>query len=98
MFLFSLGTVPLLLGFGAISSFPGAKFDRRVLKASGVFVMALGVVMFARGMNLFGIGLPSLGGPRVAVAEIAGDYQGVRTTVESGAYGQGPSRMTAGWA
>jgi uncharacterized protein len=87
MFLFSVGTVPLLLGFGAISSFLSAKFNRRMLKASGVLVMALGLVMFSRGMNLFGIGLPSIGGgSSVAVAKIAGDYQVVRTTVESGTY------------
>ena len=60
MFLFSLGTVPLLLGFGAISSLLSAKFNRRMLKASGVLVMVLGLVMFSRGMNLFGIALPSL--------------------------------------
>ena len=87
MFLFSVGTVPLLLGFGAISAFLSAKFNRRMLKASGVLVMALGLVMFTRGMNLFGVGLPAIGGgPSVAVAKLAGDHQEVRTTVESGTY------------
>jgi uncharacterized protein len=87
MFLFSVGTVPLLLGFGAVSSFLSAKFNRRMLKASGVLVMALGLVMFTRGMNLFGVGLPTIGGGSgVAVAKIVGDYQEVRTTVESGTY------------
>src|SRR5208282_3302918 len=87
MLLFSLGTVPLLLGFGAISAFLSAKFNRRMLKASGVLVMALGLVMFARGMNLFGVALPAIGGgSSVAVAKLSGDYQEVRTTVESGTY------------
>jgi hypothetical protein len=89
MFLFSLGTVPLLLGFGAISSLLSAKFNRRMLKASGVLVMALGLVMFTRGMSLFGVALPTLPiGPTsaVAVAKVSGDYQEVRTTVESGQY------------
>jgi len=89
MFLFSLGTVPLLLGFGAISSFLSAKFNRGMLKASGVLVMALGLVMFTRGVSLFGVALPSLapGTPAsIAVARVQGDYQVVRTTVESGAY------------
>jgi sulfite exporter TauE/SafE/copper chaperone CopZ len=89
MFLFSLGTVPLLLGFGAISAFLSAKFNRRMLKASGVLVMALGLVMFTRGMSLFGVALPVLTpgqGGSVAVAKVIGDYQEVRTTVESGDY------------
>jgi sulfite exporter TauE/SafE/copper chaperone CopZ len=88
MFLFSLGTVPLLLGFGAISSLLSAKFNRRMLKASGVLVMVLGLVMFTRGMSLFGIALPSLRDPAsaVAVAKLSTDYQEVRTTVESGQY------------
>ncbi|MGO9310377.1 MAG: sulfite exporter TauE/SafE family protein, partial [Spirochaetia bacterium] len=89
MFLFSLGTVPLLLGFGAISAFLSAKFNSRMLKASGVLVMALGLVMFTRGMNLFGVALPVLRpepGSSVAVAKVVGGYQEVRTTVESGEY------------
>jgi len=89
MFLFSLGTVPLLLGFGAISAFLSAKFNRRMLKASGVLVMALGLVMFTRGMSLFGVALPVLTPGQagsIAVAKVIGDYQEVRTTVESGEY------------
>ncbi|MGA2379025.1 MAG: sulfite exporter TauE/SafE family protein [Spirochaetia bacterium] len=89
MFLFSLGTVPLLLGFGAISAFLSAKFNRRMLKASGILVMALGLVMFTRGMSLFGVALPVLtpgSGGSIAVAKVVGDYQEVRTTVDSGEY------------
>ncbi len=86
MFLFSLGTVPLLLGFGLISSLLSAKFNRRMLKASGVLVMALGFVMFTRGLSLFGVSLPSIPSSAVAVARLSSGYQEVRTTVESGQY------------
>jgi len=97
MFLFSLGTVPLLLGFGAISSLLSARFNRGMVKASGVLVAVLGLVMFARGMNLFGVALPgvplvlaagvSTAAPsQVAVAKVSGDFQEVSTTVESGQY------------
>jgi sulfite exporter TauE/SafE/copper chaperone CopZ len=89
MFLFSLGTVPLLLGFGAISAFLSAKFNRRMVMASGVLVMALGLVMFTRGMSLFGVAMPvlsSASGGSVAVAKVIGGYQEVRTTVDSGQY------------
>lgn len=88
MFLFSAGTVPLLLAFGVVSSLLSAKFNRGMLKASGVLVIALGFVMFTRGLSLFGVALPSLpvGSKAVAVARISGGYQEVRTTVESGQY------------
>lgn len=91
MFVFSAGTVPLLLGFGAISSLLSAKFNRRMLKASGALVMVLGIVMFARGMNLFGVGLPSLVPPRAAsssaaVATVAGGVQTVRITIGANEY------------
>jgi hypothetical protein len=86
MFLFSLGTVPLLLGFGAVSSLLSARFNRRMLQASGVLVMALGLVMFARGASLFGVSLPAFGRPSVAVARVEGGLQTVTTSVDSGQY------------
>ncbi len=88
MFLFSLGTVPLLLGLGAISSLLSAKFNRRMIKASGALVLALGLLMFIRGLNLFGVSLPTLPNQTAgtAVAKVLDGYQEVRTTVEANAY------------
>ncbi len=86
MLLFSLGTVPLMFGFGAISSYLSARFNRRMLKASAVLVMVLGLVMFTRGLSLFGVPLEPGTSRTVAVAEIDGDVQTVRTTIESGRY------------
>jgi sulfite exporter TauE/SafE/copper chaperone CopZ len=54
MFLFSIGTVPLMFGFGAISSLLSGKFTHKMLKVSAVLVMILGVVMLNRGFNLSG--------------------------------------------
>jgi len=48
MFLFSLAPWPLLLGFGLVSSLLSAKFNAAMLKASGVLVLLLGLVMFTR--------------------------------------------------
>ena len=45
MFVFSLGTVPLMFGLGAISSFLSSKFTHKMLKVSAVLVMVLGVIM-----------------------------------------------------
>jgi uncharacterized protein len=89
MFLFSLGTVPLLLGFGALSALLSGKFTARMMKASGVLVIALGLVMFSRGASLFGLAMPTLAPAQargVAVAKLVGGYQEVRTTVDSGDY------------
>jgi sulfite exporter TauE/SafE/copper chaperone CopZ len=89
MFIFSLGTVPLLLGFGAISSFLSAKLTGRMLKTSGVIVAALGLLMFTRGLSLFGVALPNApqaSTPGAAVATVANGYQTVATTVESDTY------------
>jgi uncharacterized protein len=60
-----------------------------MVKASGVLVMALGLVMLTRGIGLFGIALPTLTpgqGSSVAMAKVIGNYQEVKTTVESGTY------------
>jgi sulfite exporter TauE/SafE/copper chaperone CopZ len=88
MFLFSLGTVPLMLGFGLISSLLSAKFNSRMLKASGALVLVLGLVMFTRGMSLFGVSLAPLGSSssQIAVARLVDRGQEVQTTVESGRY------------
>jgi plastocyanin domain-containing protein len=88
MFVFSLGTVPLMFGFGAISTLLSARFNRGMLKASGVLVAVLGVVMFTHGLNLFGVslGLPPAKGSSIAVAKISDGVQTVRTPIESGRY------------
>jgi sulfite exporter TauE/SafE/plastocyanin domain-containing protein len=55
MFLFSMGTVPLMFGIGALSSVLSKKFTLRVMKAGAVLVTVLGMTMFTNGWNLAGI-------------------------------------------
>lgn len=55
MFMFSIGTVPLMFGFGAVSSMLGKKFTGKLLKASAVLVMFLGFIMMGRGFMLSGV-------------------------------------------
>jgi sulfite exporter TauE/SafE/copper chaperone CopZ len=57
LFVFGLGTLPVMLGFGFATSLISARSTRRVLVASGVVVMALGVIMINRGLALSGAGL-----------------------------------------
>jgi sulfite exporter TauE/SafE/plastocyanin domain-containing protein/copper chaperone CopZ len=58
MFLFSLGTVPLMLLFGAISGFLSKGYTKQLLKFSGFLVILLGIIMGNRGLSLAGIGVP----------------------------------------
>jgi len=57
LFFFGLGTLPLLLGFGFLTSILSKSLTPKLLKASGVIVMALGVIMLNRGLTVTGTGL-----------------------------------------
>jgi sulfite exporter TauE/SafE/copper chaperone CopZ/plastocyanin domain-containing protein len=59
MFLFSLGTVPLMFGLGALSSLlsgaaQGPGFTRGVKRAGAVLITVMGMTMFTYGFNLGG--------------------------------------------
>jgi sulfite exporter TauE/SafE/copper chaperone CopZ/plastocyanin domain-containing protein len=62
MFLFSLGTVPLMFALGALSTalsgVKGRAFSARVMKAGAVLVAVLGLSMFSQGWNLGGLPSP----------------------------------------
>lgn len=60
MFLFSLGTVPLMFGLGAFSTVMGKKFAHRVMTAGAVLVVVLGLSMFSQGWSLSGFAAPGL--------------------------------------
>lgn len=55
MFLFSLGTVPLMFGLGALSSILSAKFTNTMFKVSALLVMILGLMMLNNGLSLSGL-------------------------------------------
>jgi len=60
MFIFSAGTVPLMLVFGLAAALLPRKVVPIMVRASAVLVMFLGVVTFARAASLAGIALPEL--------------------------------------
>jgi len=87
MFLFSLGTVPLMFGFGALSSILSSKFTKRMLKVSAVLVIVLGLTMVGRGLSLSGVSVASpLAGNPSNIARIQGGVQTITTRIESGRY------------
>jgi sulfite exporter TauE/SafE/plastocyanin domain-containing protein/copper chaperone CopZ len=60
MFFFSLGTLPLMLSFGSLTSFLSKNHTQKILKLSGVLVLILGLIMTNRGLSLSGLNLRSL--------------------------------------
>jgi sulfite exporter TauE/SafE/plastocyanin domain-containing protein/copper chaperone CopZ len=57
MFIFAIGTVPLMLGFGLIANLMNQSNTKKLMKFSGVIVVVLGIVMANRGLTLFGVNL-----------------------------------------
>ncbi|MAG08460.1 hypothetical protein CMO89_03230 [Candidatus Woesearchaeota archaeon] len=56
LFVFGLGTLPALLGFGYFASYLSSKMTHKILKASGAIVIILGLVMVNNGLVLTGTG------------------------------------------
>lgn len=57
LFFFGLGTLPLLMGFGFLTSLLSVNLTPKLLKASGAIVMVLGAVMLNRGLAVTGTGM-----------------------------------------
>lgn len=93
MFLFSLGTVPLMFGLDALSSMLGRKFTHKVMTVGAVLVVVLGLSMFSQGWSLSGFSLQPLL-PFSLSAQTGGDssvriengIQIVDSTLSSGSY------------
>jgi hypothetical protein len=92
MLLFSLGTVPLMFGLGALSSLLSKKFTRTVMSAGAVLVAVLGLIMFTNGWSLSGFSSPfdtaASAGPASAAPGIVVEdgVQLVNTTLLPGQY------------
>lgn len=94
MFLFSLGTVPLMFAFGAFSSLVSSNFTKQMMKVSAALVIVLGIVMGNRGMLLAGVDVKSSALEAVGISQkhyiaqamVQGDIQTVTTQLESGRY------------
>nr|WP_278336914.1 sulfite exporter TauE/SafE family protein [Clostridium grantii] len=60
MFAFSLGTVPLMLSFGALTGFLSKDYTKKILKLSGFMILFLEVIMTNRGLALSGLNIKTL--------------------------------------
>lgn len=94
MFFFSLGTVPLMFGLGAVVTLLGSKFTKNMMKVSAVLVAVLGVIMLGRGLGLSGVQMPSFGVQPVLAAgqqetsetSVVNGVQNITSTLTSGTY------------
>lgn len=87
MFMFSLGTVPLMFGFGALSSFLSSKFTQKMMKVSAVLVMLLGVIMLTRGLSLSGVNTAlATSNSASNAAKVEGNVQVITSKFTSGSY------------
>lgn len=86
MFFFSLGTVPLMFGLGAISTILSKKFTSNLMKFSAILVIILGVGMISRGMSLSGFNTVLASTGNANIAEIDGNVQTVSIELVSNKY------------
>jgi sulfite exporter TauE/SafE/copper chaperone CopZ/plastocyanin domain-containing protein len=93
MFLFSMGTVPLMFGLGAVSSLlsnttGGPTFTRRVTRAGAVLITVMGMTMFGYGFGLSGLNFDFANRVMAAInpgASKAGGTEGAfRPVIENG--------------
>ncbi len=98
MFTFALGTLPFLLGIGALSVTLKGSFSRFFLRFSGVLVFILALFNLQTGLALAGIDLPVPGGERrqsvpaakrsgvqeVAMAVTSYSYEPASFTIDAG--------------
>lgn len=101
MFMFSLGTVPLMLGLGSFVSLLGKRFTKRVMETGAVLVVVLGLAMLSQGGSLAGISdgtawksaesqpvVSETGAEEEALSRSEGetDVQVIRSTLSGGRY------------
>ena len=93
MLMFSLGTVPLMLGFGSVVSALGKKYSRAVTQIGCILVVVLGLAMLSQGVSLSVVnidrtGLTSGKTGELNTAEIStsGDMQYVDSELDFGSY------------
>ena len=94
MFVFSLGTVPLMMGLGAFISALGKRYSKIVMNVGAILVVVLGLAMFTQGGSLSGLNsiiagnfaAPSENVQDTAVISETGDEQIVYSKLDFGTY------------
>jgi sulfite exporter TauE/SafE/copper chaperone CopZ len=103
MLVFSLGTVPLMFGLGALSTVLTKRFTSKMMTISASLVVILGLFMLGNGMALTGYALPlssesgsSLSSGQEASPSSAADENGMATAILKDGVQEVTSTMDAG--
>ncbi len=87
MFLFSLGTVPLMFGFGFVAGKFNQKYRKYMLSVSAVIIVIMGIHMIMDGMAVSGLYFAGRGNAENAqMAMLEGDVQRITTEIDYGTY------------
>lgn len=86
MLAFSLGTVPLMLGFGLVSGRLNRRFAGPMRKASGALVLIMAVAMLTNGLALAGVQLRAGGRRSADDAVISPEVQIVNSELDYRSY------------
>ncbi len=93
MLMFSLGTVPLMLGLGSMVSVLGKRYTRVVVQIGSILVVVLGIAMLSQGMGMSGLNLDRTHqiadvteDSNMAVVSESGDMQYVKSDLDFGSY------------
>ena len=84
MFIFALGTVPLMLGFGAISGLLSKDHTKQLVKIGGILIVVLGLIMGNRGLALAGINISPMALMHNNSKQIASPGNDSKATIENG--------------
>ncbi|OHD17257.1 MAG: heavy metal transporter [Spirochaetes bacterium GWD1_27_9] len=86
MLFFSIGTVPLMFGFGFFATFLNKKFSNILMRVSAILVIVLGVIMLNRGLSFSGISTINISTEKTGIAKINGNEQFVQTVLKPNNY------------
>lgn len=88
MFLFSLGTVPLMFGLGTMTSKLNKRFTTKMMRVCSVLVVVLGIGMLNNGLALSGIVVGKADSSEASMneARLEGHYQTITTNLEFRSY------------
>ena len=86
MFLFCLGTVPLMFGFGFLFGRLNMKYRKYMLSVSAVLVFLMGINMVSNGLSLTGVLLPNPVHKASNQSILQEDVQKVWTEIDYGSY------------
>ena len=86
MLLFSLGTVPLMMGFGLLSGKLNRRYTRIMLTVSAMLIFLMGLNMLWGGLSLSGFSVPIVQTQSAVMAMQTDGKQTVVTEIDYGSY------------